>query len=108
MTWGFTRTHRLKSWSDCSTCQCHAANPHLANEALRAVLMAESAAATKHNLVKGWITPLTRALHRQPSDDEGGVVSGPPWHLEARCVVDGEEHRVSPVGIVKLSNQTRI
>ena len=49
------------------------------------------------NLVKGWITPLTRALHRQPSDDEGGVVSGPPWHLEARCVVDGEEHRVSPV-----------
>jgi Rieske Fe-S protein len=29
------------------------------------------------NLAEGWITPLTRALHRQPADDEGGVVSGP-------------------------------
>ena len=44
------------------------------------------------DLAKGWITPLTRTLHRQPSDDEGGVVSGPPWHLEARCVVEGVEH----------------
>jgi glycine/D-amino acid oxidase-like deaminating enzyme len=48
------------------------------------------------NLAKGWITPVTRTLHREPAG-EGGVVSGPPWHLEARCVVDGVEHRVSPV-----------
>ena len=49
------------------------------------------------NLAKGWITPVTRTLHRQPGDDEGGVVSGPPWHLEARSVVDGVQHVVSPV-----------
>lgn len=49
------------------------------------------------NLAKGWITPVTRTLHRQPGEDEGGIVSGPPWHLEARCIVDGVEHRVSPV-----------
>lgn len=49
------------------------------------------------NLAKGWVTPITRALHREPGDGEGGVVSGPPWHLEARSVVDGVEHRVSPV-----------
>ena len=47
------------------------------------------------NLAKGWITPVTRSADRAP--EAGGVVSGPPWHLEARCVVDGVEHRVSPV-----------
>jgi glycine/D-amino acid oxidase-like deaminating enzyme len=47
------------------------------------------------NLAKGWITPVTRMGNRTP--DDGGVVSGPPWHLEARSVVDGVEHRVSPV-----------
>jgi glycine/D-amino acid oxidase-like deaminating enzyme len=49
------------------------------------------------NLTKGWITPATRTGRRSPNEDEGGVVSGPPWHLEARCRVDGTEHRVSPV-----------
>ncbi len=49
------------------------------------------------DLVKGWITPATRTGHRDPGEDEGGVVSGPPWRLEARCRVDGAEHRVSPV-----------
>ena len=29
--------------------------------------------------------------------DEGGGVSGPPWHLEDRSVVGDVEHRVSPV-----------
>jgi glycine/D-amino acid oxidase-like deaminating enzyme len=48
------------------------------------------------NLTKGWVTPATR-IHRDPGEDEGGVVSGPPWHLEARCRVDGKEHHVSPV-----------
>ncbi|WP_102141297.1 FAD-dependent oxidoreductase [Mycobacterium hubeiense] len=47
------------------------------------------------NLAKGWIAPVTRIGSRVPED--GGVVSGPPWHLEARCLVDGVEHRVSPV-----------
>jgi glycine/D-amino acid oxidase-like deaminating enzyme len=49
------------------------------------------------NLTKGWITPAIRTARRSPQQDEGGVVSGPPWHLEARCRVDGTEHRVSPV-----------
>jgi nitrite reductase/ring-hydroxylating ferredoxin subunit len=38
---------------------------------------------------------VTRWGDRTP--DDGGVISGPPWHLEGRCVVDGHEHRVSPV-----------
>ncbi|MBW0016230.1 MAG: FAD-dependent oxidoreductase [Mycobacterium sp.] len=48
-------------------------------------------------LTTGWITPATRWGRRSPNGDEGGVVSGPPWHLEARCRVDGTEHTVSPV-----------
>jgi glycine/D-amino acid oxidase-like deaminating enzyme len=47
------------------------------------------------NMAKGWITPVIHPGGR-PSDD-GGVVTGPPWHLEARSVVDGVEHCVSPV-----------
>lgn len=47
------------------------------------------------NLAKGWITPVTRIGDRSP--ESGGVVSGPPWDLEARCRVNGVEHRVSPV-----------
>jgi nitrite reductase/ring-hydroxylating ferredoxin subunit len=49
------------------------------------------------DLAKGWITPVTRTLARDPRENEGGVVSGPPWHLAARSVVDGVEHEVSPV-----------
>lgn len=49
------------------------------------------------NLTKGWITPAIRTHRRSPGDGEGGVVSGPPWHLEARSRVNGTEHRVSPV-----------
>ncbi|MDT5218625.1 MAG: hypothetical protein QOF15_730 [Mycobacterium sp.] len=49
------------------------------------------------NLGRGWITPATRWSSRSPGDDEGGVVSGPPWHLEARSRVDGIERTVSPV-----------
>ncbi|BBZ39836.1 FAD-dependent oxidoreductase [Mycobacterium conspicuum] len=48
-------------------------------------------------LTTGWITPVTRTGRRDPGQDEGGVVSGPPWHLEARCRVNGSQHRVSPV-----------
>ena len=33
------------------------------------------------NLAKGWITPVLRMGDRTPSD--GGVVSGPPWDMEA-------------------------
>lgn len=49
------------------------------------------------NLARGWVTPATRIGRRDPKPDEGGVVSGPPWDLQARCVVDGVEHVVSPV-----------
>lgn len=47
-------------------------------------------------LARGWLTPVTRTGDRSP-DDGCGVVSGPPWHLQARSRVDGVEHRVSPV-----------
>ena len=47
------------------------------------------------NLVKGWVTPATASSG--PTPDGRGVVSGPPWHLRASCVVDGVEHVVSPV-----------
>jgi glycine/D-amino acid oxidase-like deaminating enzyme len=64
------------------------------------------------NMAKGWIAPLTRSIQRNPGKDEGGVVSGLPWHLEARSVVDGTEHRVSPVcphlgGIVNWNDVDR-
>lgn len=49
------------------------------------------------NLARGWVTPATRVGRRSPEGDEGGVVSGPPWNLQARCTVDGVEHTVSPV-----------
>lgn len=49
------------------------------------------------NLTKGWITPAIRTGRRGPVNGESGVVSGLPWNLEARCRVDGTEHRVSPV-----------
>jgi glycine/D-amino acid oxidase-like deaminating enzyme len=45
------------------------------------------------HMAKGWLTPVIR--RGAPSED--GVVSGPPWHLQARCTVDGVEHRLSPV-----------
>ncbi len=47
------------------------------------------------NLAKGWITPATR-IGAVPGED-CGVVSGPPWHLEANSVVDGVHRTVSPV-----------
>ncbi|HZA12030.1 FAD-dependent oxidoreductase [Mycobacterium sp.] len=49
-----------------------------------------------YQMAKGWVTPALRPGHPTPERD-GGVVSGPPWNLQARCVVDGKEHRVSPV-----------
>ncbi len=47
------------------------------------------------NLVRGWVTPIGALWDRTP--DDGGVVSGPPWHLQARSTVDGVERIVSPV-----------
>lgn len=49
------------------------------------------------NLAKGWITPAARLGPHGLGDNVAGVVSGPPWHLQAQCRVDGVEHRVSPV-----------
>ncbi|MBV9322053.1 MAG: FAD-dependent oxidoreductase [Mycobacterium sp.] len=47
------------------------------------------------HLGKGWLAPIARIGSSIPK--EGGVVSGPPWHLQARCSIDGVQHRVSPV-----------
>ena len=47
------------------------------------------------NMAKGWVTPSLRRGDGVPED--GGVVAGPPWRMEACSVVDGVERRVSPV-----------
>lgn len=47
------------------------------------------------NLAKGWITP-SIASAATPGEGDG-VVTGPPWRLQAKSVVDGETHVVSPV-----------
>jgi len=47
------------------------------------------------NLAKGWVTPTLASSDRTPRGC--GVVSGPPWRLQARSNVDGVEHVVSPV-----------
>jgi hypothetical protein len=47
------------------------------------------------NLAKGWLTPSTEPTHCTP--EHGGVVSGPPWHLQARSNIDGHQEVVSPV-----------
>jgi glycine/D-amino acid oxidase-like deaminating enzyme len=64
------------------------------------------------NLAKGWITPAAHIGRQLLGEDAPGVVSGPPWHLQARCRVDGVEHRVSPVcphlgGIVNWNDADR-
>lgn len=46
------------------------------------------------NLARGWVTP---TLSRAEPTEGTGVVTGPPWHLQARSIVDGEEHITSPV-----------
>jgi glycine/D-amino acid oxidase-like deaminating enzyme len=62
------------------------------------------------HLTKGWVTPIARTGRSAPSD--GGVVGGPPWHLQARCVIDGVAHRISPVcphlgGIVNWNDASK-
>jgi glycine/D-amino acid oxidase-like deaminating enzyme len=47
------------------------------------------------NLAKGWVTPVA-ASGATPSEGEG-LVTGPPWHLQATSMVDGECRTVSPV-----------
>lgn len=64
------------------------------------------------NLAKGWIAPTARIGRQGLGHDAAGVVSGPPWHLQAQCRVDGVEHRVSPVcphlgGIVNWNDADR-
>ncbi|KZS83032.1 MULTISPECIES: FAD-dependent oxidoreductase [Mycobacterium] len=66
-----------------------------------------------YHLVKGWLVPAIRRPDGIDGDGDGngGVVTGPPWHLQARCSVDGVEHRVSPVcphlgGIVNWNEAT--
>lgn len=46
-------------------------------------------------MASGWVTPVA---HRDGELREGaGSVTGPPWHMVARSVVDGVERCVSPV-----------
>jgi len=47
------------------------------------------------HMTTGWLTPIARSWSSVA--DEGGVVSGPPWHLQARSSVDGVQREVSPV-----------
>jgi glycine/D-amino acid oxidase-like deaminating enzyme len=62
------------------------------------------------HLTKGWVTPLARTGRSAP--DNGGVVTGPPWHLQARCTIDGVQHKLSPVcphlgGIVNWNDASK-
>ncbi len=62
------------------------------------------------HLTKGWVAPVARTGRSAPTD--GGVVTGPPWHLQARCTIDGVQHRVSPVcphlgGIVNWNDASK-
>lgn len=45
------------------------------------------------NLAKGWITPM--AATDSPAEG-AGVVSGPPWHMQADSVVEGVHRWTSP------------
>jgi glycine/D-amino acid oxidase-like deaminating enzyme len=59
------------------------------------------------NLAKGWVTPWT-ADGNEPAEGEG-LVSGPPWHLQAKSNVDGAQRITSPVcphlgGIVRWND----
>jgi glycine/D-amino acid oxidase-like deaminating enzyme/nitrite reductase/ring-hydroxylating ferredoxin subunit len=47
------------------------------------------------NLAKGWITPVT--AHAATLTEGQGVVSGPPWRLQATSLVDGTRRTTSPV-----------
>lgn len=47
------------------------------------------------HLAKGWVAPLTRLGRNAPAD--GGVVTGLPCQLEARCTINVVQHKVSPV-----------
>ena len=76
-------SHAFASWS-----------PHELSGLLTAV---QANLEVGFNLTKGWISPAIRTGRRSLVNGEGGVVTGPPWHLEARCRVDGTEYRVSPV-----------
>ena len=62
------------------------------------------------NLAKGWVTP-SIASGATPGEGDG-VVTGPPWHLQATSVVDGKTCVVSPVcphlgGIVSWNDADR-
>lgn len=56
---------------------------------------AQANLAVGFNLAKGWITPVTRM--GATAAEDCGVVTGPPWHLQAHSVVDGVQRTVSPV-----------
>jgi hypothetical protein len=73
--------HAFASWS-----------PH---ELSGITALAKSNLEVGFNLAKGWVGSIAPSLGE--ADQQGGVISGPPWHLQATSIVDGVEHVVSPV-----------
>ncbi|MCV7261364.1 FAD-dependent oxidoreductase [Mycobacterium shimoidei] len=62
------------------------------------------------HMAKGWLAPATRLRRAAPA--RGGVVTGPPWRMQARCAINGTQHTVSPVcphlgGIVGWNDATQ-
>jgi len=62
------------------------------------------------HLASGWVTPTVHP--RGPIPEGAGVVSGLPWKMTARSVVDGVERCVSPVcthlgGIVEWNDEAK-
>jgi glycine/D-amino acid oxidase-like deaminating enzyme len=47
------------------------------------------------HMTKGWLAPIVRSP--DTAGDQGGVVSGPPWRLQAKSSVDDVQYQVSPV-----------
>jgi glycine/D-amino acid oxidase-like deaminating enzyme len=47
------------------------------------------------HMTKGWLAPIARS--GASVRNGGGVVTGPPWRLQAQCTVDGVQQHVSPV-----------
>jgi hypothetical protein len=54
------------------------------------------------NLAEGWLTPSIEPAHCTP--EHSGVVSSPPWHLQARSNVHGREEALHRCGNVRCTD----
>ncbi|MGV0625442.1 FAD-dependent oxidoreductase [Mycolicibacter minnesotensis] len=69
-------------------------------------------AAVGVHMAKGWIKTAFSPRRHNLYPDVPGVVSGPPWRPQARCRIQGVEHRLSPIcphlgGIVNWNDSDR-